>query len=364
MAHDARVPTDALHVCIDRQLPREFNLRALAETVALRENRRNYMPNTRDAYGTRAALDFGKQWQNGRTLRVRFLDGDPTAQDRVAALWPEWSEHANIRFQRSDDPDAEIRISFLQPGSWSYIGTDALMVPLHRPTMNFGWLTPTTPDAEYQRVVLHEFGHALGMIHEHQNPATTIPWNKEAVYAYYGGPPNYWSPQQVETNLFQTYDRTTTNFSEFDRDSIMLYPIPQALTLGEYEVGWNMELSEVDKAFMRRQYPFTQVSENQLVIDAPPHEADIGSAGEVDIYKIRVDETARYRIETQGRSDLVLSLFVENDRTTPLAEDDDSGTRLNPRIEQLLQPGEYTVQVRHFSPERTGTYSIRVQRTA
>ena len=77
--------------------------------------------------------------------------------DKVVAVWPEWSEHANIHFEHSKDLDAEIRISFLQPGSWSYIGTDGLMVPLDKPTMNFGWLTPTTNDAEYQRVVLHEY---------------------------------------------------------------------------------------------------------------------------------------------------------------------------------------------------------------
>ena len=37
--------------------------------------------------------------------------------------------------------------------------------------MNYGWLEPDTELREYQRVVRHEFGHALGMIHEHQNPA-------------------------------------------------------------------------------------------------------------------------------------------------------------------------------------------------
>jgi len=44
-----------------------------------------------------------------------------------------------------------------------------------RATMNFGWLTPDTEDSEYQRVVLHEFGHALGLLHEHQHPRPRFP---------------------------------------------------------------------------------------------------------------------------------------------------------------------------------------------
>ncbi|MCB0126309.1 MAG: hypothetical protein KDE58_28825 [Caldilineaceae bacterium] len=206
---------------------------------------------------TRAALEQLKLWQPvGRTLRVRFLDGTPVLQQKVATFAREWSNHANLHFAFGNEPDAEIRISFAQPGSWSFIGTDALAVPLDEPTMNFGWLTPGTPNDEVMRVVLHEFGHAIGLIHEHQNPATTIPWNREAVYAYYSGPPNYWTREEVERNLFQLYDRDCTQFSAFDRHSIMLYPIPQEFTHGDFTVGWNQTLSAVDKAFVAAWYPF------------------------------------------------------------------------------------------------------------
>lgn len=108
--------------------------------------------------------------------------------------------------------------------------------------MNFGWLTPTTADDEYSRVVIHEFGHALGYYHEHQNPSTNIPWDKEAVYKLYGGPPNNWSKAQVDQNLFRKYSRSISQFSEFDKESIMLYTIPNALTKGDFEVGWNRDL--------------------------------------------------------------------------------------------------------------------------
>ena len=48
--------------------------------------------------------------------------------------------------------------------------------------MNYGWLTPESAQDEVRRVVLHEFGHALGLIHEHQNPkGGGIEWNRDAV---------------------------------------------------------------------------------------------------------------------------------------------------------------------------------------
>ena len=40
--------------------------------------------------------------------------------------------------------------------------------------------------AQYpERPILHEFGHALGLAHEHQNPAitSTIRWDETAVIA-------------------------------------------------------------------------------------------------------------------------------------------------------------------------------------
>jgi hypothetical protein len=61
--------------------------------------------------------------------------------------------------------------------------------------------------------VLHEFGHALGLIHEHQNPVGGIQWNKPAVYADLGGPPNFWGKATVDNNMFATYAKDQINGS-------------------------------------------------------------------------------------------------------------------------------------------------------
>ena len=202
-----------------------------------------------------AALVMAKKWPNGSTLRVRFLDGDPAVQQQVALSARQWNLYANVTFDFGDDPEAEIRISFRHRGSWSAIGTDALSVPTKDPTMNFGWLRPGTPLEEYMRVVLHEFGHALGLIHEHQNPSGGIQWNKPVVYRYYQGPPNFWVPQQVDINLFRNYDVAQTNFTEIDPLSIMMYPIPEGFTIDGLVVGFNRILSETDKHFISQAYP-------------------------------------------------------------------------------------------------------------
>lgn len=204
---------------------------------------------------SRGAIESSKKWKPGQTLRVRFLDGDPTVQQKIEAVAHQWSQYINVRFEFGNDPDAKIRISCQPGGSWSYIGTGALSIGQDQPTMNYGWLTPDSSDEDYSSVVLHEFGHALGMIHEHQHPEAEIPWNRESVYRYYMGPPNNWSKEQVDHNLFAQYSKDVTQFSHFDTQSIMLYSVPKELTTNGFEVGWNKSLSETDKAFMGKMYP-------------------------------------------------------------------------------------------------------------
>jgi hypothetical protein len=194
-------------------------------------------------------------WQPGVTLRVRFLDGLPEVQEKVQRFAQGWTEFVNLALDFGDAADAEIRISFRFNGSWSLVGTDSLGASLDEPTMNFGWLTPETPDDEYSRVVLHEFGHALGMIHEHQNPVAGIHWNKEAVYRALGGPPNNWPRATVDHNVFETYGRDITQFTQFDPESIMLYFFPKEWTTDGMEFRQNTVLSNTDKGFMRSRYP-------------------------------------------------------------------------------------------------------------
>ena len=310
----------------------------------------------------RAAVERMKLWENGRTLKVRFLDGDPTVQAKVQAIAKEWEAIANLNLEFVSSGTAQIRVSFAEKGfSWSTVGTDALTVAASKATMNYGWFEPDTPLREYQRVVRHEFGHALGMIHEHQNPAAQgqIPWDKPKVYAYYAQ--QGWDKDDVDFNIFEVYSEDSTNHTSFDPTSIMEYAIPDSLTIGSYAVGWNTEFSPLDVTFMKRQYPKNAPAVTELAVGGPRLTADLASAGEVDSYHFAADRAATFIMTTTGPTDTVLTLHGPGDPGAVITWDDDRGRGLNARIVRKLQPGDYWLTVRHKTPVATGQYTIGVK---
>jgi serralysin len=206
----------------------------------------------------RAAIVFQKKWPAGRPITIRFLEGDPNIQNKVKEMAMDWTNYGNIKFQFvNDKQDADIQIAFQQgAGSWSYIGIDANTILPGEPTMNFGWFDENTPDKEFSRTTKHEFGHALGCIHEHQNPAGGINWNKEAVYKDLSGPPNNWDRETIDRNIFQRYSKAITQYTEVDPQSIMTYYFPAHWTIDHISFGENVfDLSDTDKKFIKEQYP-------------------------------------------------------------------------------------------------------------
>lgn len=336
--------TEALKMCYDRILPWEL-------TKPMRTVR---------ARGTSRAIatDIRKLWINGSALQIRFLGGTAQQQDLVREEAGWWTEHANLKFNFNNALDADIRIAFeTSDGAWSYIGTDSKSIPQDQPTMNLGFLDGGT--------AAHEFGHAIGLGHEHQNPDGGIEWNEAVVIRDLGGPPNFWTPEQVRHNVLEKY--SVDQFfrgSEFDAASIMLYAFPGTWTRSGQGTKANHVLSAGDKEFIvsRDIYPQMTVEPVTLQINATPTEGEIGMPAEEDIYDFTVAVPGRYIVETDGRADVVMKLFGPDKQTSLIAEDDDGGAGLNSKIVQELSPGQYFAQIRHYNKAQgTGAYSIGVQ---
>ena len=155
-----------------------------------------------------------------------------------------------------DDKDAQIRISFKQDGSWAFLGKDSLAIPDSEPNVNFGWLTGKSSREEVEMVVIHEFGHVLGLQHEHSNPASTLEWDRPAVYKLFAGPPNFWSRDIVDQHVFAIWPPAYFPIHKvFDRESIMMYEMPADYFVDKNAITRNSQLSALDKQFVAAFYP-------------------------------------------------------------------------------------------------------------
>lgn len=137
---------------------------------------------------TRSVAAPAKFWTNGQTLRIAITRYDEAMFQAVVAAINQWAPHVNLNFEFIElddndelyDGDIRILLSHFKDGAGSsVIGTDARNILPHLPTMVLG--------ADYQSsfftvAAMHEFGHALGVEHEHQHPDAPLDWNLSALY--------------------------------------------------------------------------------------------------------------------------------------------------------------------------------------
>jgi hypothetical protein len=308
----------------------------------------------------RAVLDRNKLWQKGRTIRIKFIDGDPTVQAKVRQIADEWLEVVNLDFEWvTPQEPAEIRISFADKGaSWSYIGTDNLATGGTIATMNYGWLDPSTDITEYRRVVRHEFGHMIGMHHEQSSPLAAIPWDKAKLYAYYQA--RGWSKADVDWNVLYKLPAHEVYNSAYDPASIMHYPVPEELTIGNFSIGWNVDLSAHDREFMATMYPHDKPAEIALHINGDRVIGEL-TPGETDTYTLTVAQADTFIITTAGALDTTLTVHGPGDPGLVAVFDEDRGQAYNARVVKKLYPGLYWVTVRHGLDNRPGPYTIGVK---
>ncbi|KAJ4301002.1 hypothetical protein N0V90_003091 [Kalmusia sp. IMI 367209] len=215
------------------------------------------------------------RWNDGQVLQVGFLGGKAWQRQKVAEIAVQWTYHANISFNfdpdlKGEDP-YDILVSFdSKQGSWSKLGTHSRnSAQAGVASMNLSGINEYIREENIQRTILHEFGHALGRGHMHQNPWRTeqdsVSFDPEAVYASYAE----WPREKVNRNVLAEYDLNWEEISErmrvrmmdlifpkFDIHSVMIYPFDSSLTLGgNGGTPFNCELSDGDKYAISRAYP-------------------------------------------------------------------------------------------------------------
>ncbi len=186
--------------------------------LEIRDRARRNAPREVAGFAVQYVFTVANKWTGSSghppRITVAFNGGDDSLRQEIAAAASEWTKYGHFEFDFKDpsngvfrewspsdtDYKADIRVSFNQAGYWSLVGTDSIDKIARKPgqaSMNFGQFTSQLPD-DWKTVVMHEFGHALGLQHEHQAPVggCDADWKWEDdpgyvlttdAYGWYGG---------------------------------------------------------------------------------------------------------------------------------------------------------------------------------
>lgn len=177
--------------------------------------------------------------------------------------------------------------------AWSLVGNNS---SLEEPSMNLGYIDPPLENFTFNGVkyeydlfkdetrnfyekypdswkpgatVIHEFCHLFGMLHEHQNnlgDSNTIKINKNKVIDYYMKLGYSYENAKITAtnNVLDKYSCTSTENdtdtykyigSNYDKDSIMLYALPDEWVDGKNPTKPNFVLSKTDILWLNKNYP-------------------------------------------------------------------------------------------------------------
>ncbi len=338
-----------------------------------------------------------KKWATGSTVSVGFHSQTSSLIGACRAAMTSWSSVTCLEFSQTSFRAADIRVSF-QPGRghYSLVGTDSRMarnqprffsgISALNESLNLDPNSLLGNVTESRRVALHEFGHAVGMLHEQFHKLDKIDWIESRVYAHffmrYG-----WNRSKTKSNVLDVAGQVGVDQTA-DRDgtSIMHYWFPESLHRNGDAVPKepNDALSVTDKEFMRKQYsckgsetgdddnPVSQRPKpaevpRALKVGSDGLSSEIRTAGEIRYFRVEIVSGAKYVVETFDfpSTPIRLKLYAEESRSKPIASDAFGGEAiLNARLTIDLPQGAYILTAEHIrtSAVAVGNFKIRVRR--
>lgn len=247
--------------CVLKSVPRRFVEEAARRAVRINPLNRPIL-GAHLGMGDNVNLDkasiavlTSKYWgQRARDLTVSFMDSPSDAlRRRIIEHLNAWNRCGGIRFVETGGL-GQVRISREPGGYWSYLGTDILLIPRSRQTMNLEGFTMNTSEREFTRVVRHEAGHTLGFPHEHMRSALVARIDREKAYEFFGRTQG-WTRQEVDQQVLTPLSESSVLSTPADQTSIMCYQLPGTITRDGRPILGGLDINSTDCRFAGQIYP-------------------------------------------------------------------------------------------------------------